>query len=146
MRYCYNCHRITPGEPLFCNYCGRSYDMKLCPSRHPNSRTALVCSECGSTDLSTPQPRAPWWLSPLLSFVTVIPGILLVLVSIGLLVSLLRALLQDRQVMSQFMVLTLLLGLFWWIYMQLPGFVRRAFGRGMRALGPGKRNERKQRR
>ena len=29
---------MTAGEPLFCNFCGRSYDLKLCPHRHPNPR------------------------------------------------------------------------------------------------------------
>ncbi len=38
MRYCNQCHRITAGEPLFCNFCGRSYDFKLCP--HSASESA----------------------------------------------------------------------------------------------------------
>ena len=66
MRYCNQCHRITPGEPLFCNLCGRSYDFKLCPHRHPNPRNAEVCSECGSplnessqTSSALPQPAVP---------------------------------------------------------------------------------------
>ena len=66
MRYCNQCHRITPGEPLFCNFCGRSYDFKLCPHRHPNPRNAEICSQCGSRELSTPHPRVPLWLAPLL--------------------------------------------------------------------------------
>ena len=40
MNYCYNCGHITPGEPLYCNYCGRSYDLKLCPRHHANPRSA----------------------------------------------------------------------------------------------------------
>src|SRR5216684_2914579 len=61
MKYCYECGRMTPGEPLFCNFCGRSYDVKLCPGRHVNPRHAEVCSQCGSRDLSTPQPKVSWW-------------------------------------------------------------------------------------
>lgn len=48
---------MTPGKPLFCNFCGRSYDLKLCPRLHVNPRHAEVCSQCGSRDFSTPQPK-----------------------------------------------------------------------------------------
>src|SRR5215471_11345228 len=57
MKYCYHCGRITPGDPLFCNVCGRSFDRKLCPRLHPNPRSAEICSRCGSRELSTPQPK-----------------------------------------------------------------------------------------
>ena len=140
MRYCYHCQRITAGEPLYCNFCGRTYDAKLCPHRHVNPRTAEVCSECGSRDLSTPQPRPPLWLAPLLWFVTVVPGIVLLLLSLLVLVSFVQALVSDQRVLFQMMLLALLLGVLWWGYMQLPGFVRRAFGRGWRSLRGGRSN------
>lgn len=57
MKFCYQCGRMTPGKPLFCNFCGRSYDLKLCPRLHVNPRHAEVCSQCGSRDFSTPQPK-----------------------------------------------------------------------------------------
>src|SRR5438445_562240 len=59
MKYCYACGHRTRGEPLFCNFCGRSYDVKLCPKLHVNPRSAEACSQCGSRDLSIPQPRIP---------------------------------------------------------------------------------------
>lgn len=58
MKFCYQCGHMTAGEPLFCNFCGRSYDLKLCPRLHMNPRHAEVCSKCGSRDFSTPQPKA----------------------------------------------------------------------------------------
>jgi len=61
MKYCHHCGRLTPGEPLFCQSCGRTYDVKLCSRLHVNSRSAEVCSQCGSRDLSTPQPKVPLW-------------------------------------------------------------------------------------
>jgi hypothetical protein len=129
---------MTPGEPLFCNYCGRSYDTKLCPRLHPNPRTAEVCSQCGSSDLSLPQPRSPWWLPPLLSTVSFLPGVLLLTFSLAVLISFVQALVTDpilfQQLMSRVVLLVLLLGLLWWLYSQLPGFIRRAFGRGWQAL------------
>src|SRR5438034_11249434 len=57
MKHCYHCGRLTSGDPLFCNTCGRSFDKKLCPRHHPNPRSAEICSRCGSRELSTPQPK-----------------------------------------------------------------------------------------
>ena len=62
MKYCYECGRMTGGEPRYCQFCGRTYDVKLCPRRHENPRFAEVCSQCGSRELSTPQPKvSPVW-------------------------------------------------------------------------------------
>lgn len=58
MRLCHSCYRLTLGSPRFCNSCGRSYDVKLCPSGHRNARTATACAECGSRELSTPQRQS----------------------------------------------------------------------------------------
>ena len=80
MRFCYNCHRLTGstpnGEPLFCSFCGRTYNTKYCHRLHPNPRSAEVCAQCGSKDLTTPQPKVPFLLSPLLFLLTVLPGML----------------------------------------------------------------------
>jgi len=54
MRYCRNCHKFTAGQPAYCQFCARSYGVKLCPRGHKNPRAANACSECGSRDLSTP--------------------------------------------------------------------------------------------
>ena len=64
MKYCHFCHRLTAGTPLFCEYCGRSYSVKLCPKLHINPRAALVCGQCGSKELSTPAPKLPFYLRP----------------------------------------------------------------------------------
>jgi hypothetical protein len=61
MKYCYHCGRITTGEPLFCMFCGRTYDVKLCPRLHVNARFADCCSQCGSRELSTPQPKVSFY-------------------------------------------------------------------------------------
>ena len=57
MRYCNYCKHITPGEPLYCQHCSRTYDVRLCPRHHVNPRSAQVCSQCGSPELSTPQSK-----------------------------------------------------------------------------------------
>jgi RNA polymerase subunit RPABC4/transcription elongation factor Spt4 len=129
MRYCNQCHRITTGEPLFCNFCGRSYNLKLCPHRHPNPRNAEICNQCGSRDLSTPHPRISFWLAPLLVVLSALPGFLLLLLSVLFLVGLFEVLLTNQQLLFQFMLIGLFIGFLWWLYMQLPGFLRRALSR-----------------
>jgi len=57
MRYCKNCRKFTAGSPAYCQFCARSYNVKLCPRGHKNPRAATACSECGSRDLSTPHAR-----------------------------------------------------------------------------------------
>jgi RNA polymerase subunit RPABC4/transcription elongation factor Spt4 len=124
MRYCNQCHKITPGEPLFCNFCGRSYDFKLCPHRHPNPRNAEICSQCGSRELSTPHPRIPLWLAPVVALLSALPGLLLLSVTALFLVGLLNVLLTNQQLLFQFM-----LAFLWYLYMLLPAFLRRFISR-----------------
>ena len=125
MRYCNHCHRITSGEPLFCNFCGRSYDFKLCPHRHPNPRNAEICSQCGSRELSAPHPKIPFWLLPLVWLLTALPGLLLVIVSILFAFGLIRALLTDQALLFQAVLAGLMLAFLWYLYMRLPHFLRR---------------------
>lgn len=132
MKYCYECGRMTPGEPFFCNFCGRSYDVKLCPRMHPNPRIAEICSQCGSRDLSTPQPKVPlsWrffaWLT------RVLMGILLVCLSALLFVT---ALLHP-ETRNAALALGIMIALLWWLWSQLPDWfrklVRKALARGRR--------------
>jgi len=125
MRYCNQCHRMTAGDPLFCNFCGRSYDLKLCPHRHPNPRNAEICSQCGSRELSTPHPHVPLWLRALIKILTGLPGLLLVIVSILFVFGLINALLSNQQLMFQAVVAGLMLAFLWYLYSHLPAFLRR---------------------
>jgi hypothetical protein len=129
MRYCNQCHKITAGEPLFCNFCGRSYDSKLCPHRHPNPRSAETCSQCGSRELSTPHPRVALWLSPLLVLLSAIPGLLLLVVTVLFAVGFINVLLTNQQLLFQFMLVGLMLAFLWYLYMYLPAFLRRFLSR-----------------
>jgi len=140
MRYCNNCHRITLGEPLFCNFCGRSYDVKLCPARHINPRSAVICSQCGSHDLSTPHPRMSILKNVLLRSIRIVPGILLLVFSILFLVEFVRSFLQNPVIQAQTLCAGLMLALLWWAYMQLPAFIRnglKAFVRRKRSKDRG---------
>jgi hypothetical protein len=116
---------MTTGEPLFCNFCGSSYDLKLCPHRHVNPRIAQVCSECGSRDLSTPAPRVPLWQAAMLYLLSLLPGVVLLVVSLLFLVAFVQVIVTNQQLLFQFMLIALLLGLLWMLYMHLPAFIRR---------------------
>jgi hypothetical protein len=120
MKYCYQCGHLTDGEPHFCNHCGRSYDVKLCPRLHPNPRGAEVCSKCGSRELSTPQPMIPmsWRLLALL--VRLGLGLLLFYASLSLTILLTRT----PEVRSTFVGLGVLLGWLWWLWSRLPDWLQ----------------------
>jgi RNA polymerase subunit RPABC4/transcription elongation factor Spt4 len=124
MKFCFNCNRITPGDPFFCNFCGRSYDVKLCPRRHANPRTAEACSQCGSRDLSTPQPRRPGWTSLLGVAISVVPGAFLGLASIAVLMAAVIGILQRPDMIVALALLTIPFGILWWMWSQIPAWFR----------------------
>jgi RNA polymerase subunit RPABC4/transcription elongation factor Spt4 len=128
MRYCPQCHRLTTGEPLYCNHCGATYDVKLCPARHLNPRNAEVCSQCGSRDLSTPAPRLSLWLRPLLFGLSLLPGVLLALLLVLVALGIVDQIATNGQVQIQILILFLLLALLWFLYIHLPKFIQKALG------------------
>ncbi len=131
MRYCYACGHTTGGEPLFCNFCGRSYDVKLCPKLHANARLAEACSQCGSRDLSTPQPRVPfsWRLLSVLAQVS--SGLLLVGLSVPILIQLLPKLLMHFPIPDRLFFGGVLLIVLWSLWAVLPDYCRRTMHRSL---------------
>jgi len=121
MQYCHQCGRLTSGEPMFCQFCGRSYDVKLCPRLHPNPRYAEVCSQCGSRELSTPQPKVSFWWRVAQFLVRVVTAIFLVYLSLAVLVMALGM----PQVQNALIGLAILLGLLWWLWSELPDWLRK---------------------
>jgi uncharacterized membrane protein YcjF (UPF0283 family) len=121
MKYCYECGHVTGGEPLFCHFCGRTYNVKLCPRLHANPRFAEVCSQCGSHDLSTPQPKVSflWRIGALV--VRILLGALLVSASLALIVSLLSM----REVQNGMIAIGLLLIVLWILWSMLPEWFRK---------------------
>jgi hypothetical protein len=122
MKYCYQCGKMTAGEPLFCGTCGRSYDAKLCPRLHVNPRGVEVCSKCGSRELSTPQPRIPmsWRLLAILARLGL--GLLLFYASISLVIALIRT----PEMQRVFVAFGMLLGALWWLWSKLPDWFQEA--------------------
>jgi hypothetical protein len=120
MKYCFACGRMTNGEPLFCNHCGRSYDVKLCPRMHQNPRGAECCSKCGSRELSTPQPKIPMSWRLLAIIVRLGIGLALLYASLSLVIALLHA----PEVRSAIVAVSLSLGCLWWLWSKLPDWLQ----------------------
>ena len=120
MRLCFSCHHITAGDPQFCNHCGRSYDLKLCSRLHPNSRAAEVCSQCGSRELSIPQRPAPWLFKVFLLLAAPLPGLILWLGTVVFFFAFLKVLATDQRLVLPMMVLGLMIGVIWLIYVHMP--------------------------
>jgi hypothetical protein len=132
MKYCFSCGRITAGEPRFCNSCGRSYDVKLCPRMHANPRFADVCSQCGSRELSTPQPRVSLWWHVLGFSIRVVLGALLVAFSLAALVGVVQEMLRSPQVQAGMVALALLLVALWFLWAMIPHWLRKIIHRSRR--------------
>lgn len=125
MRYCSNCHHTTAGEPLFCSGCGATYDVRLCPRLHVNSRRAQVCTQCGSRDLSEPQPPTPFFTGWRHQWLTLWPGLLLEVCSLIVLAAFVEVVIGSRPLQAQLIVILGFLGLCWWAYLRLPASITR---------------------
>jgi hypothetical protein len=122
MKYCYQCGKMTAGEPLYCGTCGRTYDVRLCPRAHVNPRGAEVCSKCGSRELSTPQPRIPMSLRLLAILVRLALGLLLFYASLSLAIALIRT----PEVQRALVAFGALLAVLWWLWSKLPDWFQEA--------------------
>jgi hypothetical protein len=129
MRYCYQCGHLTSGTPLFCNQCGRSFDVKLCPRLHANPRSAEVCSQCGSRELSLPQRKVSFLWHVLAFVLRVVVGALLVWLSLVVGVDLVRELLKQPVVQIGMIALSLLLVALWFLWSLIPHWLQKAIRR-----------------
>ncbi len=121
MKFCFYCGKASAGDPPFCSKCGRSYDARLCPRMHRNSRFAKACSQCGSRELSEAQPQVFVWWKALEFLVKVGLGVLLVYLSLAALADLLAR----PPFQAGLLVLTVFVGLAWWAWGQLPEWFRK---------------------
>jgi hypothetical protein len=128
MKYCYQCGRMTSGEPLFCTFCGCSYDVKLCPRMHTNPRYAEVCSQCGSREFSTPQPKVPFRWRAFSLLAKIVVGIFLLYASFAAVV----ALLARPETQGALVGLGILVALLWWLWAELPDWIRKLVRRSLR--------------
>lgn len=131
MKYCYECGRITAGEPRYCQFCGRTYDVKLCPRRHENPRFAEVCSQCGSRELSTPQPKVSSLWKVMEFSARVILGLLIVYVVL----SFVYGIVTTPRTGDALITLGLLLGALLILWAMLPDWFKRLVRRSMNRGG-----------
>jgi antibiotic biosynthesis monooxygenase (ABM) superfamily enzyme len=120
MKYCYACGTATSGEPFYCSSCGRSYDVKLCPRRHANPRFVEVCSQCGSRELSTPQPKVPFRWKALAFVLRVFLSILFALVILAVVLAVLRTPVGQ----ALFLLLVLVIATLCALWFMLPTWLR----------------------
>jgi len=139
MRFCNSCKKLTTGKPLFCQHCQSTFDLKLCPHRHENPRSATYCSQCGSSDLSTPQPRPPLIIRLIFLLLPILPGLLLILLSLLAVVGAAQAILTNQELAGRFVCAVLMLALLWFCYLQLADSFA---GKAVRKLIGRKRKDR----
>lgn len=111
MRYCHNCHRLSAQQPPFCNFCGCTFNVRLCPRLHINPRAARVCSECGSSELSSPQPKIPLLLRPVIFVLQLGPGFFLLVAALVFFALYIRQLLADPNGLLPLLTIVIGLGL-----------------------------------
>ncbi|MBA3914242.1 MAG: hypothetical protein H0X25_10435 [Acidobacteriales bacterium] len=119
MRYCHNCRHITTGKDPYCNQCGSTYNVRLCPRMHANPRAAKACSQCGATDLSTPAPKTPLYAKPFVLLLGIGPGIFLLLALCVYVVYFGYRLLQNPNNLLPLMLVGFGLGLLLYMWMSL---------------------------
>lgn len=134
MKFCTGCRRFTGGEPTFCGNCGRTYDVRLCPRLHVNARGAEVCTQCGSRDLTQAQPPTSLPTALTLRMVGVLPGVILLVLTVMVGIGFVRVLLTDSVVQGQLLVMLLFVGMGWWLYVQLPPGMRQVARWGWRGV------------
>lgn len=109
---------------MFCSYCARSFDVRICNRGHENPRGAAFCTECGSADLSTPAPkptllyRFSGWV--LYGAVAVLVGTVLLSAVLSLLYTI-----DWNELSGPLFALLLMLGILYWTTTLLPGPVRK---------------------
>jgi len=124
MKLCFSCGRVTTGAPSYCHNCGKTYNVKLCSRGHINPRSANVCSQCGSREMSTPQRKIPFLLKPLIFLLSHLVGIVLIFSLVAFVGFFIYKLFIDPNGLLPLMCIGLLLGLLFLFWMMLPNFIR----------------------
>jgi hypothetical protein len=124
MRRCTSCFRFQPGRPTYCAYCGRSFDVRLCPRGHRSPRHVEFCAECGSADLSTPSP-APSALHRVSGALLYLVGAAVLVIVVCTVALALLQLVDFEALGGPLLGLLVMLGFLYWTTTLLPGPVKR---------------------
>jgi hypothetical protein len=118
---------------MFCPYCGRTYNVKICGRGHINARTVQFCPQCGSAEFSTPAAVDPLHRRLLRGLLWVVVWVVLILLSLTVVTRALASL-NFSALGEPVARLLLLLALMYWVVSKLPAWVRRAGKAGGRSV------------
>src|SRR5439155_17274368 len=104
-------------------------------------RKAFVCSKCGSAELTTPQPRVPFWAKISLFLLTLIPGLILVAISVGLVVLFVNRFLFSHDMLLGLAAIDFVLGVLWWGWTEIPLYFRKSIHRMLQRQGKDEKAE-----
>ena len=124
MKLCFSCGRVTAGTPSYCHNCGKTYNVKLCSRGHINPRSANVCSQCGSREMSTPQRKIPFLLKPLIFLLSHFVGIILIFSLVGFVGYFAYQIVVDPNGLLPLMCIGVLLCVLFGLWVMLPGFLK----------------------
>jgi hypothetical protein len=79
--------------------------------------------------MSTPHRKMAFWVKPLLYLLSLLPGVLLILLTVMVVVGMVQAVLTNQQILGQLLCMGLVLSILWLAYMQLPSALRKALGK-----------------
>jgi hypothetical protein len=132
MRYCSLCKRLSRDGSLFCNHCGRSFNVRLCPRLHENTRDAKVCASCGSIELSTPAPRRSKLFFLASSFALALYVSTLAFLSVAYIATYIKVVFVEQGAALPMLIVGFLLGLLWLALVSFP--TRGSTGRGKHTI------------
>ena len=101
---------------MFCPSCGGSYEKRICHRGHANSRSAKVCGECGSRELSHAQPQRRFSLVAGFTLLRVLFGAALIAGTIVFAIDFAMALVRDPRDLLSRMLLGLGLAIAWAVF------------------------------
>lgn len=127
MKYCAHCKRLNSGDPVFCQYCSHSFNVRICRGcGHMNPTDALACRRCGRTNLSEPSGSSSIWPKVL--------KMLFWMALVFLAINFIKAMLMNLQAFAS---LAIVIGLFALAYGFLPEIVKnliRGMVKGLKGL------------
>jgi len=96
-----------------------------------NTRLAQACSQCGSQDLSIPQPKVPLLWRLFAVFAQVVSGLILLCLSAPVVLALGIALLTGSQIREPLTFAAMLLVATWFLWAAFPTWIRQIFYRAL---------------
>ena len=124
MKRCNHCFRYAVGQPTYCPYCGRTYDVRICARGHKSPRGVQFCAECGSDELSEAAPAESLLAKLSRLSLQVCLGMFCAVLLLSVVLAALRAI-DWQAVTPNLVLLGLAVAFLYWTTTLLPGPVKR---------------------